>query len=161
MKYGPSCGKGGCEVGNGWLVWAVTADPEVLLHHAIRARLNEIDGIDRAVIATQPDGSVVHWNSAAELLYGWTAQEAVGRNIVELTPGELSRGEATDIMSVLAAGEPWSGEFLVRTKSGARFTAHVVDIPVLDEAGTLVGIIGLSRRSAYLENRPDTATRND
>jgi PAS domain S-box-containing protein len=85
----------------------------------------------------------------AEQIYGWTSQEAAGRNIVELTPGDFARAEAAEIMAALQRGEPWSGEFLVRAKDGSRFTVHVVDIPVAADDGTLVGIVGISRRVSY------------
>jgi PAS domain-containing protein len=41
----------------------------------IRARL--LDLIDAAVIATDREGMVTHWNRAAERMYGWTAAESV------------------------------------------------------------------------------------
>ena len=48
----------------------------------------------QAVIATTPEGVVVAWNPNAETLYGWTAAEAIGRSIVELTPSEQATGDA-------------------------------------------------------------------
>jgi PAS domain S-box-containing protein len=105
---------------------------------------------DRAVIATRPDGHVLHWNAGAELLYGWTAEEALGRNIMDLTPSELSKVEAAEIMKTLNQGQPWSGEFLVKGKDGARFNAQVTDVPITDDDGVLVGIVGISRRASYL-----------
>jgi PAS domain S-box-containing protein len=120
------------------------------LHPAIRQRLDEVDAANRAVIATQPDGVIVFWNDGAKKLYGWTADEALGRNVMDVTPGEMSRPEAEEIMTVLNGGEPWSGEFLVRAKGGARFNVQVTDIPVTDEAGDLIGIVGISRRVTYL-----------
>jgi len=38
-----------------------------------------------AAIATDADGHVTFWNSSAERHYGWTATEAFGRSLVELT----------------------------------------------------------------------------
>ena len=54
------------------------------------------------------------------------------------------------ILDTLREGHPWSGEFQVRGKSGARFDARVTDIPVHDKAGTMIGIVGISRRTGTL-----------
>jgi PAS domain S-box-containing protein len=44
----------------------------------IRFQARLLDAVGEAVIATDPDGKVVYWNQAAEELYGWTAEEAMG-----------------------------------------------------------------------------------
>ncbi len=104
--------------------------------------------VDQAVIATTPEGVVVAWNPNAETLYGWTADEAIGRNIVELTPSEHGTGEAEAIMKTLRAGESWTGEFLLRRKDGSEFLAFVSDTPVFDDAGEIMLIVGVSHNAA-------------
>jgi two-component system, cell cycle sensor histidine kinase and response regulator CckA len=124
--------------------------PEVQLHPEIETCIRQFESDDRAVIATEVDGRVLYWNADAEQLYGWSSDEAVGRNVVDLTPSELSKDEAHEIMQALNLGQPWSGEFVVRGKDGSRFTVHVVDVPVTDDAGRIVGIVGFSRRVSYM-----------
>lgn len=97
-----------------------------------------------AVIVTDPRGVVCAWNQAAERLYGWSASDAIGRSIVELTPTDHSASEAAEILTTLAAGLAYSGDFEVRHRDGRVFTARVTDIPVLDAAGKVVGIVGVS-----------------
>lgn len=120
----------------------MTLDPVVEL-----ARRN--DTTDRAVIATDLGGTVLYWGSGAEALYAWKAPEVLGRSILDVTPTDLSRTEAERIMRALQEGRSWSGDFVVTTKTGRRFVAYVTDIPVQDPSGSLAGIIGISRRSAY------------
>lgn len=103
-----------------------------------------LDAVSNAVIATDPQGRVMYWNPAAEKLYGWTAAEALGRNIVDLTPTEQSREQAMEIMEDLMRGRSWSGEFLVRRKDGSIFPAFVSDSPIVDHSGNLAAIIGVS-----------------
>src|SRR5665213_30089 len=100
--------------------------------------------VGQAIIATALDGSVIYWNKAAEKIYGWSAGEAIGNNIIDLTPSVQSREEANEIMNELKKGNSWSGEFLVQRKDGSNFPAFVTDSPVYDHKGTLVGIIGVS-----------------
>ena len=112
----------------------------------LRAHALLFDTRRQAVMATTPEGRIAYWNDAAESLYGWSEAEVLGRDIVEVTPAVLVRGDATDIMSALREGKRWSGEFLVKRRDGEEFRAYVQDFPVRDAAGELIGIIGLSRR---------------
>ena len=74
--------------------------------------------------------------------------EVLGRNIVGVTPTTLSMGEAATIMSRLQAGVPWAGSFVVRNRAGEAIVADVLDIPVRDQEGVLIGIVGVSHRIA-------------
>ena len=47
-------------------------------------------------------------------------------------------------MSLLRKGESWTGEFTVKRKDGACFTASITDSPIFDDAGSLAGIVGVS-----------------
>jgi PAS domain S-box-containing protein len=103
-----------------------------------------LSSLGHAVILTDLDGVVRCWNCAAERLYGWTAAEAVGRNIAELTVPQISQQLAVEIMDALRGGTSWSGGFTVRRKDGTLFPALVTDTGVSDEAGRLMGIVGVS-----------------
>ena len=98
----------------------------------------------QAVIATDLNGIVNFWNKAAEEIYGWTAGEAVGKNIVELTPAQQTKEQGIEIMRELSHGHSWSGEFMVQRKDGQTFPAFVTDAPVFNEHNKLTGIIGVS-----------------
>jgi PAS domain S-box-containing protein len=103
-----------------------------------------LNAVEQAVIATDPDGSIVFWNRCAERLYGWSAAEVLGRNVVQVVPSEMSREQAAELMERLRAGEPWQGEFPVRRRDGSRFHAWVADVPIRDENGRVAGIVGIS-----------------
>ena len=110
----------------------------------IRFQAHLLETVEQAVIATDVEGRIVYWNRFAETLYGWTAEEAVGRSILDVTPTEEAYGEAAAIMEELSAGRSWSGEMQLRRRDGTTFPAFVVDSPVYDEAGALVGVVGVS-----------------
>ena len=103
-----------------------------------------LDAVEQAVIATNAQGEIVFWNRCAETLYGWRADEVLGRDVVQVVPSEMSREQAAELMERLRAGRPWHGEFPVRRRDGSRFHAWVADVPVLDDAGRVVGIVGVS-----------------
>ena len=110
----------------------------------IRFQARLLDAVGQPIIATNPQGTIIYWNRAAEKLYGWPKEEVIGRPIVEVTPSEEMLERAEEIMSELRVGRSWSGEFVVQRKDGSTFPAMVTDTPVHDEQGNLEGIIGVS-----------------
>lgn len=113
---------------------------------AVITRAQQLDIPTLAVIATDLEGAVIYWSEGAVKLYGWTEAEALGRNIVELTPSDQVRKAAAEIMGELRRGRSWSGDFEVHDKGGTRFLVTVTDVPVRTD-GELVGIIGVSYRT--------------
>ncbi|HEX8284902.1 MAG TPA: PAS domain S-box protein [Pyrinomonadaceae bacterium] len=111
---------------------------------SMRFQAGLLDMVEQAVIATDLDGKITYWNQYAERLYGWPAGEAVGRNVLEVTPAETSAEQAAEIMARLTSGQTWSGEFGVRRRDGSCFPALVTDAPIHDDAGRLVGVVGVS-----------------
>jgi PAS domain S-box-containing protein len=112
---------------------------EQLRHHS-----HLLNVIGQAVIVTDQAGTITYWNDFAEKLYGWSSTEAVGRNIVDVTPADTTVERRVEIMACLAQGESWSGEFISQKRDGTTFPIFVTDTPVLDEAGHVVSIIGIS-----------------
>ena len=111
-------------------------------NNSFHARL--LDAVGQAVIATDPLGKVLYWNKPAESLYGLSAEEVLGRSIVEVTPSDEMVDRAEEIMGELGRGRSWTGELAVRRKDGTTFPTLVTDTPVHDEQGNLVAIIGVS-----------------
>ena len=103
-----------------------------------------LDAVEQGVIATDINGTILYWNSFAEQLYGWTAKEALGANILDLTPPTETREQAEEVMTLLRAGKSWSGEMVVRRKDGSTFPAMVTDSPIVGEKGELIGVVGVS-----------------
>lgn len=99
--------------------------------------------VAQAVIVTDVTGEVVYWNRAAEELYLWTAEEAVGRNVSELTIPQVAQEVAADIMENLRAGRAWTGGFPVSRKDGTIVPAIVADAGLYRD-GVLAGIVGVS-----------------
>ena len=111
----------------------------------IRQTAELFDTPTQAVIGTTVSGLIVFWNSHAERMYGWSEPEVLGKQIVDVTPSDLTRETAEEIMRRLTQGIGWSGEFRVRNKFGEEFLAYVNDLPVQGADGKLVGVVGTSR----------------
>jgi PAS domain S-box-containing protein len=110
----------------------------------IRFQARLLDAVHEAVIGTDPTGIVLYWNRFAEGLYGWTAEEALGRSILDLTPDEKVLRDAEAALARLRRGEARSGEMSLRRRDGSSFTGHISDAPVYDDIGNLVAIVGIS-----------------
>ncbi len=125
--------------------------------HENKFKAQLLDTIGQSVIATDLNGKVTFWNKAAVNTYGWTLEEALGTNILKLTPSDKALEEAEMLMSKLSQGESWSGEFYVRRKNGDIFPAFVSNSSVNDEFGKQIGIIGvsndISERKQFEEER--------
>lgn len=98
------------------------------------------------IVASDLDGDIVVWNRAAEELFGWPAEETVGRNFLDL--GLLADDEAhreflraRDIAFRGEEVEAYS-ETRRRRRDGSVFTATVRYAPLRAEEGEVLGIIG-------------------
>ncbi|MCA1716966.1 MAG: PAS domain S-box protein [Actinobacteria bacterium] len=134
-----------------------------LAEEQVRFQAHLLGQVQAAVIATDLEGMVTHWNEHAERLYGWSCEEALGRNSAELTLGLTEAGEVGEIMEQLRAIETWEGEAVLRRKDGSTFFAHVIISMVHDVEERPVGIVGVStditeRKRAEEELRKSEAT---
>jgi PAS domain S-box-containing protein len=125
------------------------------VNRAIPAEL--LRAAQQAVIATDTDRRIVFWNKAAEKLYGWTAEEVLGLDILEVTP--LEPEPARRVLEPVEHGGAWAGEFLLRRKNGEAFPAFVTISPLHDEEGRAAGVLGLSFDLSGRQGDPKNATR--
>jgi PAS domain S-box-containing protein len=138
------------------------------VEQAARFQADLLGIVEQAVIATDLEGRITYWNRFAETLYGWTAEEVRGRSILEVTPSEEALEHAAEILARLRTGASWAGEFRVKRRDGTVFPAWVVDAPIRDEQGELVGVVGVStdisqlkRLEASLRERMDALQEAD
>jgi PAS domain S-box-containing protein len=105
---------------------------------ASEARLRAlVDASPLAIVETERDGRVTFWNRAAEELFGWTAEEALGREISFLHPE--SDPDPNWIRRRLAAGEPVAtGETVRRRKDGTLVDVAISAAPIRGADGELV-----------------------
>jgi PAS domain S-box-containing protein len=108
---------------------------------SMRSRL--LDAVDAAVIATDQEGLVTHWNAAAERMYGWTFAEARGEPLLTLATG--SDGERADaIMNAFIASGRWEGEYECLHRDGSRIDAYIRLASVPDSDGDPAGVVSVS-----------------
>src|ERR1051325_5096525 len=79
-----------------------------------------VDSSEDAIVSKSLEGIITSWNHAAERMFGWKADEAIGKSVVLIIPPEL-RSEETMILSRLRRGERIEHfETIRQTKDGRR-----------------------------------------
>lgn len=100
---------------------------------------------DDAIISKTLRGTITSWNAGAERIFGYTAEEMMGRSIMTLIPHELHDEEKT-IISRISAGERMDHFETVRVgKDGRRIDISLTVSPLRDPAGVIVGASKVAR----------------
>jgi PAS domain S-box-containing protein len=125
--------------------------------------LGIIESSNEAIISESLDGTVKSWNGAAERLLGYSAKEAIGRNITFIIPG----GNEVNVRAHLArleAGqriEPFETHRL--HASGHEIPVRVSMSPIINSEGRVIGAssftIDISRERQTLERLDHTTAR--
>jgi two-component system, chemotaxis family, CheB/CheR fusion protein len=98
-----------------------------------------VDSSDDAIISKDLNGVIQSWNGAAQRLFGYTAEQAVGRHISLLIPPERL-DEEDRILSRLRAGERVYHFDTVRLRqNGESVHVSLTISPILDASGRIVG----------------------
>jgi len=101
---------------------------------------------DYAIFMLNPEGRVVSWNAAAERIYGFTAEEAIGSSLSRFHPPEDQHAETPQYALEQAAATGRFEEENWRTrKDGQRFWASTVTTALRDERGNLRGFSRITR----------------
>ncbi|CAN5361392.1 hypothetical protein BH23CHL1_BH23CHL1_24580 [soil metagenome] len=109
---------------------------------AIAPRL--LAAISEAVYASDLDGNVIYWNPAAEQFYGWTAGEALGRNVLDMIEDASIRGSVSAVLEAMRNRISWVRETTIQRKDGTRFPAQISLSQLRGEAGDVAGIVAVS-----------------
>ncbi len=133
----------------------VTARRRAEAERDFHAQLSQAAGV--AMVATDLDGTVTFWNAAAEQLYGWPRDQALGRSIVELDVAPGATSNADEIMTQVRSGDTWTGEVVVARRDGTAFPALATTAPYVDDAGEVAGIIGVSTDITELRHARERA----
>jgi PAS domain S-box-containing protein len=98
-----------------------------------------------AIISKSLDGIVQTWNVAAEHLFGYTAEEAVGRHISLVIPPERLAEEEQIIASLRAGKRIEHYETERVPKNGERITVSLTISPIKDDSGNVIGASKIAR----------------
>jgi two-component system, chemotaxis family, CheB/CheR fusion protein len=107
--------------------------------HTARLLASIVESSNDAIIGKSLDGTIQSWNAAAERLFGFTAQQAVGHHISLVIPPELMH-EENRIVEQLKSGQRIEQYETERMRSdGQRIMVSLTISPIKDDAGNVTG----------------------
>jgi PAS domain S-box-containing protein len=122
-------------------------EAELALHESEQRFRLLVQGVrDYAIYMLDLDGVVTNWNSGAERIKGYSAEEIIGQHFSRFyTPEDRERGEpARALLTARTEGKYEKEGWRVR-KDGVRFFASVVLDPVYNDAGEHIGYAKITR----------------
>jgi diguanylate cyclase (GGDEF)-like protein/PAS domain S-box-containing protein len=103
-----------------------------------------VESSNDAIFTLTQDGTVTTWNPAAERLFGWSAEEAVGRSSTDLVPPVDAAADHRIVAAAFdLAVDSW--ETVRRRKDGSVVPVSVVVSPVRDARGAVAGVSVVAR----------------
>ncbi len=104
-----------------------------------------VESTDDAIIACDLNGLVTDWNPGAERLFGYSAQEVLGRTIAVLSPA-AQRDDLEGILARIKQGDHVRiAEARRLTRSGTPIQVAITMSPLKDEHGNVVGVSKIAR----------------
>lgn len=134
---------------NGRILGAVAINSDITERKRAEQSLARLAAIvefsEDAIIGKDLAGIITSWNGAAERIFGYLREEAVGHSIAMLmSPDRLD--EEAKILERLRHGEPVEHYETVRiTKDGRKINVSLTISPIRDAAGNVVGISKIAR----------------
>ncbi|HEY9154413.1 MAG TPA: PAS domain S-box protein, partial [Opitutaceae bacterium] len=133
--------------------------PERLAQNAQPLLAAIIDSSDDAIISKDLNGIITSWNKAAVRIFGYEADEIVGRSILTIIPAEL-HGDEMLLLERLRQGEKIEHFETVRLrKDGTRLTVSVTVYPIRNDKGVIVGASKVARDISS-QREAEAATRH-
>jgi PAS domain S-box-containing protein len=103
-----------------------------------------VDYSDDAIIGKSLDGIILNWNKGAARLYGYSAEEVIGKPISILLPPDRP-DELREIIARLQRGEITNEETVRRRKDGALIDVALTVSPIKDSRGRVTAASAIAR----------------
>lgn len=125
----------------------------------IREQASLLDKAHNAIIVRDLQGRISYWNQAAERLYGWTAEERLGRT-------SSDDGDDTELLvgisAVLLREGEWTGRLARRRRDGVAITVEVHCTLIRDAQGvpqSMLSIVNDITQRVQMEQRLQRSER--
>jgi PAS domain S-box-containing protein len=87
------------------------------MEQTLRERADLLDLASEAIVVRDLNGTVQFWNSGAAAMYGWSVEEAVGKNLHQLLNTQFPAPNQ-EIESIISEGKRWEGNLVQYTRDG-------------------------------------------
>jgi PAS domain S-box-containing protein len=108
-----------------------------------------LDGMQEALILADTGGTIRYWNPAAQRIFGFSREEAIGQSLNLMIPERFRPAHDAGFARAIANGHLRTGTRVLRTrsnhKSGQRLYVDFTFALLKDASGTVVGVYALAR----------------
>jgi PAS domain S-box-containing protein len=142
-------------------------EPDYSIRLALLAAI--VESSDDAIVSKTLDGRILSWNAGASRIFGYTAEEVIGRPITIIIPPELHEEEQRILEQVRAGQRIEHFDTIRIAKDGRRVFISLTVSPVRDSRGVIIGASKVARdvserkraEQALLESERRLATEAD
>src|SRR3954447_26457702 len=104
-----------------------------------------LDNTEDAIVALDAEWFIRVWNTGAERMYGWTADEVLGRHTLDVARLEMTYEERAEVRSTVAEHGRWRGEVVAYRKDGTPVCVEFITVALRGEQGGITGYLGIHR----------------
>ncbi|MBI4420917.1 MAG: PAS domain S-box protein [Gemmatimonadetes bacterium] len=115
---------------------------EIDQHHTTALLRAIVESSPSAIVAYDREGRITLWNRAAQDMFGWSAEEVVGKRPLHVPDSELERFRER-WAQVLRGERLWGVEALRRTRDGRTVEVGISSAALLDTSGERIGVLNL------------------
>lgn len=105
----------------------------------------QINEASDAIYMIDADHRIKTWNKGAQLIYGYTREEALGQRSIELLQTEMDAQQIADVLDFVNQNDYWSGEVKRKRKNGETVLVHSSTTTTRNEKGEITGFVAVSR----------------
>jgi PAS domain S-box-containing protein len=121
-----------------------------------------VASVDTAVLAFSQNGFLIHFNKAAERLFGFPASQAIGKHYLDLSSLNVMKLTKNTFDYVLRKGIPWEGEFIEFTRLDNRKILMSPSVyPWFGGDGGKLGIICVIRDETQIKRLRDQLVKSE
>ncbi len=104
-----------------------------------------LETVHDAIVASDAEYRLTAWNVAAEKIYGWKAEEVLGRNGLEILQTQFPEAERTEMLRAIQETGYYRGQVTQLRKDGSRFSVEVSSRVLRDQTGRITGYVSVNR----------------
>jgi PAS domain S-box-containing protein len=118
-----------------------------------------VESSDDAIVSKDLNGIVTSWNQAAEVVFGYTASEMVGRSIRLLIPDDRQQEEDQVLASIRRGDRVDHYETIRRRKNGTLISVSLTVSPIRNSEGSVIGASKIARDISERKRAEDERQR--
>ena len=103
------------------------------------------ESVTDAVVSNDLEFQIQSWNAAAERIYGWSAEEVIGKRVDDVVQTEWLDQERDEVVRVLWEEGHWQRQVVQRHKDGSRLHILAALSVLKDQSGEPLGVVGINR----------------